>query len=1046
MALTSYQTLSNQLDTLQWRLWSRYFQSTLKETVGLFFSFTFLTIILLGLWPSPMLRAALSLLWMGLFVAHLTYGFFWHAWLSGAPTRLAQRIESQYPALRNDITSAIEFGQILSGVHERAHPENESPELMTAHIAQTTVGLETHLKSLESRLSRTPIPAIKHLFLASFTLLLSFMFFSQPTLNEGLLSLVYGVEQTVVGGETANRSNEPLVGRIQIHLNYPNYTGRSPVQMETASGRVEILAGTEIIIKTEALTPVVGANLIFQEGTGGSFEDLEENHLALGMTVSGTTIETSFTPMESGTYTFLLEDEDGRRRVDPIDRMIHVTPDRNPQLRISEPDSFISISNTDAVPFHFIVTDDFGLTSLGFVYHFSGTNPAEHYIHLADLSQMIHFQDSALFDLATLSLLPGEEVTVMIEARDNDIISGPKSGRSQPVRIRILSPEDRHLIIQEEEKALFESLLSLLADYIEHPVDPLMPLPGHWLAGPQTLSQADFIQRHQDVLTFHGRLKLLLTAWRLLLEEATSDPFFLQRDHQLLSGLFERMETELRREESALPLLNESAIRGLLGTSDFVLLKPIRAVQVETTEESILTLDEIISHQQMENLTRTLNALNEAQERLRELLQQYQASQDPEVRAQIERELARLENQLTTLLERLVNQMQQLPEEHFNLDALEDMGMLVDVDSMTDILEQIRAMISSGQLNQALSALDNLQDQVNQLLEQIMDSQEGGTGTISELEQQLGELLGELEDIALQEQEVLEATQNLQENVRARNLESALEALDNAINPLNNRLNFLEDDLEEIAELPGIESLPDSLQEDAGRQLRQLKSHLQQQDVIQATEASNRLLDRLDQLQRTVEQNPQLQELINENETASYEEIHEQVQQIGEELESLIEMSRPRPIAEDWPVLEQLAVGQESITGNLNELISKITELGEDLPLIEREFMPPLNSIEGEMAGAETSLQQRQVPDAINREQRALNELDQLRQEIHQMVARQRMGQQAQTRMNRERVEIPTQPDETPEAFRQELLDAMRESRLEAYDDEIRSYYERLIQ
>ena len=157
----------------------------------------------------------------------------------------------------------------------------------------------------------------------------------------------------------------------------------------------------------------------------------------------------------------------------------------------------------------------------------------------------------------------------------------------------------------------------------------------------------------------------------------------------------------------------------------------------------------------------------------------------------------RLENQLTTLLERLVSQMQQLPEEHFNLDALEDMGMLVDVDSMTDVLEQIRAMISSGQLNQALSALDNLQDQVNQLLEQIMDSQEGGTGTISELEQQLGELLGELEDIALQEQEVLEATQNLQENVRARNLESALEALDNAIAPLNNRLNSLEDDLVE---------------------------------------------------------------------------------------------------------------------------------------------------------------------------------------------------------------------------------------------------------
>jgi hypothetical protein len=48
--------------------------------------------------------------------------------------------------------------------------------------------------------------------------------------------------------------------------------------------------------------------------------------------------------------------------------------------------------------------------------------------------------------------------------------------------------------------------------------------------------------------------------------------------------------------------------------------------------------------------------------------------------------------------------------------------------------------------------------------------------------------------------------------------------------------------------------------------------------------------------------------------------------------------------------------------------------------------------------------------------------------------------------MSTERVEIPEEPDQTPAEFREDILDAMREEALESYREEIRRYYERLVE
>ena len=98
------------------------------------------------------------------------------------------------------------------------------------------------------------------------------------------------------------------------------------------------------------------------------------------------------------------------------------------------------------------------------------------------------------------------------------------------------------------------------------------------------------------------------------------------------------------------------------------------------------------------------------------------------------------------------------------------------------------------------------------------------------------------------------------------------------------------------------------------------------------------------------------------------------------------------------------------------------------------------------MGEAQGRLGNGQVPGALENERQALQGLRRMRQQMHQMVARERMGQRSQGAMSRENVEIPEEPDETPAEFRRDILDAMREDSLEAYRDAIREYYEALVE
>ncbi|MCA9564635.1 MAG: hypothetical protein KC561_14160, partial [Myxococcales bacterium] len=363
--------------------------------------------------------------------------------------RTAKLLERHTPGLRTDLSSALAFGAAL----ERGEGSAEqlgSPALMRAHMERAARTLAQHEAEAQEAV---PVPSSRpflHTGLVFLLIYAAFAMFSPQRAKDGLVWLFTGradevTTQTVVDAEP---SKDPLVSQIIVTYVPPAYTRRGQFRAPNPTGRIDVLAGTEVVIEATPLIQTERAALVVRPLDGG--EDAEATEY--DMQVQPGLLAVTFTPLQDSNYTFALWDG-SEKLSDPIERRITVRADQVPTIELVTPDGIIETGPTDTIPFRFVASDDFGLQDVAFVYAFGAQQDHEQRIQLLTLDGELAFEETAGFELEPLALQPGDEISVQIEATDNDTIRGPKFGRSRPVLIRIASPEDRHLanIALEEE-------------------------------------------------------------------------------------------------------------------------------------------------------------------------------------------------------------------------------------------------------------------------------------------------------------------------------------------------------------------------------------------------------------------------------------------------------------------------------------------------------------------------------------------------------------------------------------------------------------------
>ncbi len=911
-----------------------------------------------------------------------------------------------FPGLASDLLSAVELAA--------APPEAErgaaiSPVLVRAFRAQVA-GSVAPLAPRRLVSLRPATRAIATSTLAAAAVMAAAV--TWPGIAHGLRTLIHHPSRF----EGATVSSVPLVGDVRLIYTYPAYTGMPPRTVEGSTGDVAAVKGTRVRIETHPLRPARKALLLLGE-TGEMGE--------VAAPLSGDALTADLTLTADGSYRFWLEPPFGRPVREERSHRLTAEPDAPPRVEILGPADRLELATPRPIEVGYSASDDFGLGAVELVYRI-GDRP-EQRLPLRDAAGARAVQGRTLWDPTTAGLAGAERVAYRIEARDRDEVSGPKIGSSRTLYVVIQNPHESLEDRLDRQRELLEKLLGDLGDRLEH--DPSAPAPAGVgdaeIAGARLAAQTAVHEAEESHLALLGQL-LDLDRRNGVLGKAL---------RAALAGIADRLEHLLREEALALGALKG---KGNAGPGGHAHLGTIAARQVGELESDVLLLDDLIGRQRLEDLASLGKELTDAHQRLQDLLERYKKTKDEGLRRQLAREARELRAQLGDLAQKIaaLRARNDVPEEWRNLP---------DLKGLADQARKLDEMIEKGDAADLQKALSQLGDDLRGMRKMLDQNLDGfGDERFPQENRVVADLVKKIGDIEGDERALQKETQAVAEKQEAeveRRLKGQLD-------------EFLKREVEKIEKLK------------------------QRLATVPTGDPESALAEEID---RARESAKQMRRLFAERDLAEAkgeaERAESSLERAGEHLDEMAEVRRGRhPGSEAEPDKRAVAVGDaraiaQEIADDLAKLMPKPSEtltpeqresaraqaekqsaIGRRTDEVAEEAarrlgkMPGMEKAEGELKGAGARM--RQAGDLLRREESkpaataerdAADRLAKLRDSMQERS----MGGAEQ---HRDPVRIPGADDSSaPRAWRQELLDAMKEKAPERYRDEVRRYYEELV-
>ncbi|MBI5836421.1 MAG: hypothetical protein HZB25_04165 [Candidatus Eisenbacteria bacterium] len=240
------------------------------------------------------------------------------------------------------------------------------------------------------------------------------------------------------------RLQEPLsVLSFRKRLEFPAYSGLPSQEINSATGELDALKGTRATLEIETSGDVAAAFLV-RGAVRTALEPVDHHHFRARLPL-----------MESGEYRVRLE-EKGGLAVEAGPYALNVVPDEAPRVTIEEPRTSGYFETDLHLPVAARAADDFGLSRAELVVE--GPEGRHTRVNLP-LAAAARQADLALdWDASPLNLGPGEGVTLWVEVRDNDAVSGPRSARSETRAFRMPTLAEMFKQADEETREHIDDL------------------------------------------------------------------------------------------------------------------------------------------------------------------------------------------------------------------------------------------------------------------------------------------------------------------------------------------------------------------------------------------------------------------------------------------------------------------------------------------------------------------------------------------------------------------------------------------------------------
>lgn len=810
------------------------------------------------------------------------------------------------------------------------------------------------------------------------------------------------------------RRTGPLVGDLVVELRYPAYTGRPARVIPNSAGDIEAPAGTRVLLKATTLKPARSAWIRF---------DGAEQALALH---EGRDARGEFVLNVAGSWRFAVEDTAGDTLVEDLDRRLRVEPDRPPTVTLKVPPEDVDLEDLRAVPVIFEARDDFGLSRSNIVVALAGDPDHPERLEQPGVKGL-RFDGADEIDLRVIQAAPGDRIALYVEAYDNNGVAGPQQGVSATRYITVHSPTAKHYALSARLNEAIELLLTALADRLEM----------DWVGDVQPPLPARVVQLISATET-------AAAAFAAVVQDMAGDPLTPEEVRLGLAGRLGSLEKAMAAEK----LHAESQTSSL----DARVAAAVRAAEhhsaavVDQLEQSIILVEAMVARLALEDMAALTDELQAARERLEDLVRQLKANPDDEaLKARVMRDLQRLRERISEIRKRMAALRKKLPKEFLNLEGLKNDEMAKGLEKTDDQLDELQKLLEEGKLDEALAKMDEMEKMLAELANSLdEDMQDLQSESNPELAKALSELMDQARDLKRRQEAVDKRTEKEEDKGK--------DAMDQCFEQpeMASLLKRSRDDgtaLRSHVEQIEPRALHSILHDDLNhlqQRTDELNSALERRRLIEALEMADRARDHLGDL-NGVGYRRAREEASREAVQKAVDTTERLVVELGELVKRARECMQAQRSAQE---MQQLAQDQSDLEQSAQRMRQRIEQRAEMVPGLADEPMKRIEGARQSMEEAGRELREGRPGRSRPGQQRAISELGQLIEGLKKANQPKKADRGKQQRQHRqEKVEIPdAEQYKPPEAFRKELLEAMKEKPTEGFGEQVKRYYESLVE
>ncbi|MDH3256678.1 MAG: hypothetical protein OEM27_03595 [Nitrospinota bacterium] len=1057
---------------------------------------------------TPFLIVWSALLGIGMILL-LIRGFFFKAPLH----QTALWVENKVGGLNNSLVSAVQLEPQLS---ESSSTKTGLSQDMIRELIQRT-GQRIQTLKVNEIVSRTPLVRSGRwtagIFLIAFAtalLLPDFMtrgykhWLEPPSLAQG----VHDLDSPDQTPATPVNEIQYSIDHLDLTFNFPSYTRKKSVAHNPSDGRIEVLPGTEVVLKGNVSVPIEGASLVLNG---------KDN---LSMNVQDkTAMRGRFIVKEPGFYQFRLKSPHGEKTLLAEKYPITLKKDKAPRIIIFLANPKPVYYQSNKIQLFYEGEDDFGIHKIDLVIDVEGR------IQRKTIKKIKGVQNIAkggyTWELSTMDFRPGDRVHYYLEIEDNDNVFGPNTGQSEVYSFDVFDEQKQRQDLLALQEQLIDKMVSLLAVSLVTDITDLKNSP-------------EGMSKLKLVLASSSNQLIDIIGLAQSIESQAKDIESFPQPYLILLGNIISGFNDIRQDQiEAMNRITNAMTRATPIGLNFPPLESIHERLITHLERDILFLIKILNRERMEQALNLDQTLTELTESLREEFQKAKDKKGKINTPQFKKAMAKIKETLQQIMEQLARQNQGMSDEFLNPNAFESLNM----DSFSAALEKLMDLVNQGKIDEAMEELEKLSDDLRAFSEQL-DNMDASQENMMDMQimKKLDEALEKIGKLEEDQKGLLGQTTQLNKTLRSKQSETFENRLEEFFKDLrkdvqaiiailnkDERILDSHPDMKQLIELidqqakisEEIQKLNQTTIDSVGKSKlrgsftklnkarKQLSDNMEQQQALQMKmfygfrNYMPELLEKYNKLEEFTElmdlfefsalfKNTYPEVFRWQNHFRTSRKLNpELLDQMKVDLLTITEINSEiskklgtmmRDIKQDYQNLisdkdkqdmQQMSGKQNGLRKQSDELSRMFSEMNQDNPMISPMLSHKMDSSGRHMKSAEKRLQKSQIPESIESENQALRQLSETREMLEQLKeASQRPSQSRSqqtlrlgrgqspdnrrggqsTRMQQEKVNLPTEDQyKVPGQFREEILEAMKNKYPKQYERLVGEYYKELV-